>query len=57
MKFDYSFLIKLNCQIKRENMAFLFDVFNKGSHGVGFVFIDANRILASTFKIIKACKT
>lgn len=57
MKFDYSFLIKLNCQIKRENMAFLFDVFNKGSHGVGFVFIDANRILASTFKILKACKT
>lgn len=57
MKFDYSFLVKLNCQIQRENMTFLFDIFNKGSHGVGFVFIDTNRILASTFKILKARKT
>lgn len=57
MKFDYSFLVKLNCQIQRENMTFLFDIFNKGSHGVGFVFIDANRILTGTFKILKALKT
>lgn len=31
-------------------MAFLFDVFNKGSHGVGFVFIDANRIYKALSK-------